>query len=289
MEWYTLVILSSVFLTIQHILQKKVLFREHATEYLTAFCLLMWIGILPFRNQIQFFIPANSFFLLYLIGFLSIFTWLPWVRAYRHMEISTVEPLRNLAPLIVVLFATLFLGERIDSIHFLGIFLIIAGSYLLEISVFKTPFWKPLQLLEKKYVTQIFISMSVGSIIAIFVKIVLQSVNVPTFLFYTFFLASLHMLIIQFVKYEGIYDVIKVVRADWLLLVLIVATTLVSDYLHLLAIAMPTTLLSLAIPLRRLSTLFVTVIGGELFHENNLFKKTMACFIMLLGTYFLLL
>ncbi len=270
-------------------LQKKVLFREHATEYLTAFCLLTWIGILPFYKQIQFLMPANSFFLLYLIGFLSIFTWLPWVRAYRHMEISTVEPLRNLGPLVVVLFAALFLGERIDSINFLGIFLIIAGSYLLEVAVFRISVWKPLQLLEKKYITQIFISMSVGSIIVILVKIVLQSVNVPTFLFYTFFLASLHMLIIQFVKYEGIYDIIKVVRADWLLLVLIVATTLISDYLHLLAIAMPTTLISLAIPLRRLSTLFVTVIGGEFFHENNLFKKTLACIIMLVGIYFLLL
>ncbi|MBS3144558.1 hypothetical protein J4208_03150, partial [Candidatus Woesearchaeota archaeon] len=107
--------------------------------------------------------------------------------------------------------------------------------------------------------------------------------------FYTFFLASLHMIILQFVKYNGIYDIIKVVRADWFLLLLIVATTIISDYLHLLAIAMPLTLLSLAIPLRRLSTLFVTVIGGELFHENNLLKKTLACIIMLLGTYFLLL
>ncbi|MDP1694135.1 MAG: EamA family transporter [Candidatus Woesearchaeota archaeon] len=289
MEWYTLVILSSIFLTIQHVLQKKVLFREHATEYLTAFCLLMWIFLLPFYKQIQFMVSPTSFLLLYIIGLLSVFTWLPWVRAYRHMEISTVEPLRNLGPLIVVLFAALFLGEQIDSIHFLGIFLIIAGSYLLEVAVFRIPLWKPLQLLEKKYVTQIFLSMTVGSGVAVLVKIVLQSVNVPTFLFYTFFLASLHMIILQFVKYNGIYDIIKVVRADWLLLLLIVATTIISDYLHLLAIAMPLTLLSLAIPLRRLSTLFVTVIGGELFHENNLLKKTLACIIMLLGTYFLLL
>ena len=117
MEWYTLVILSSIFLTIQHVLQKKVLFREHATEYLTAFCLLMWIGLLPFYKQIQFMVSPTSFLLLYIIGLLSVFTWLPWVRAYRHMEISTVEPLRNLGPLIVVLFAALFLGERIDSIQ----------------------------------------------------------------------------------------------------------------------------------------------------------------------------
>src|SRR3989344_2319097 len=109
MEWYTLVILSSVFLTIQHILQKKVLFREHATEYLTAFCLLMWIGLLPFHSQIQFWLPATSFLLLYLIGFFFIFTWLPWVRAYRHMEISTVEPLHNLGPLVTIFFAALFL------------------------------------------------------------------------------------------------------------------------------------------------------------------------------------
>ncbi len=289
MEWYILVILSSIFLTIQHVLQKKVLFREHATEYLTAFCLLMWIGLLPFHDHIQFFIPARTFLLLYTIGALSIFTWLPWIRAYRHMEISTVEPLRNLSPLVVVLFATVFLSERLDSIHFLGILLIIAGSYLLEVAVFRVPFWQPLQLLHKRYIAQILISMTIGSIVAVLAKILLQSLSVPTFLFWTFFLASFHMVIIQFIKYEGIDDIVKVVRADWKLLALIVITTIVSDYLHLLAIAMPTTLISLAIPLRRLSTLFVTVIGGELFHESRLFQKTMACIVMLVGTYLLLL
>lgn len=289
MEWYTLVILSSVFLTIQHVLQKKVLFREHATEYLTAFCLLTWIGLLPFYEHIQFLLPAKSFFLLYLIGFMSIFTWLPWVRAYRHMEISSVEPLRNLGPLVTLLFAALFLGERLDGIHFLGILLLILGSYVLEIAVFRVSWSHPFQLLHKQYINKVLLSMTLGSIIVVLVKIVLRTVNVPTFLFYTFFLASLHMIIIQFVKYNGIYDIIKVVRADWKLLFFIVIMTLISDYLHLLAIAMPTTLVSLAIPLRRLSTLFVTVIGGEFFHENNLLKKTMACVIMLVGTYFLLL
>ncbi len=289
MEWYTLVILSSVFLTIQHILQKKVLFREHATEYLTAFCLLTWISLLPFHDQIQFAIPAPTFFLLYVIAVLSIFTWLPWVRAYRHMEISTIEPLRNLGPLVTIFLAALFLGERLDSIHFVGILLLIIGSYALEIAVFRVPWWKPFQLLQKRFITQILISMSIGSVVALLAKVALSSVNVFTFMFFTFFIASLHMLIIQFIKYEGIYDIIKVVRADWVLLALIVATTLLSDYLHFVAIAMPTTLISLAIPLRRLSTLFVTVLGGEFFHEHKLFQKTIACIVMLLGTYFLLL
>ncbi len=289
MEWYTLVILSSIFLTIQHVLQKKALFREHATEYLTAFCLLMWIGLLPLHNQIQFVLPAKTFFLLYVIGLLSVFTWLPWIKAYRHMEISTVEPLRNLGPLVTIFLAALFLGERLDGIHFLGILLIIGGSYLLEIAIFRVSWSHPFQLLRKRYVSQILFSMLIGSVVVILVKIILGSVNVPTFLFYTFFLASAHMIIIQCVKYRGIYDIIKVVRADWLLLLLIVLTTIISDYMHLLALAMPTTLVSLAIPLRRLSTLFVTVLGGEFFHEHKLFQKTMACIVMLVGSYLLLL
>jgi len=289
MEWYILVLLSSVFLTIQHVLQKRVLFREHATEYLTVFCFLMWISLLPFRSRITFTLDTPSLLLLFVIGTLSIFTWLPWIRAYRHMEISTVEPLRNVGPLIIIFLAYVFLGETIKEIHFFGVLLIVFGSYLLERTVFRIPPLHSSTLPQKKYVMQVYLSMFVGSIVAILVKIALRFVNVPTLLFYTFFIASFYMIIMQFIKYEGIYDIIKVLRADWFLLLLIVATTLISDYLHLIALAMPTTLLSLAVPLRRLSTLFVTVIGGELFHEHNIFQKTLACLVMLVGSYLLIL
>lgn len=287
MEWYSLVLISAVFLTVQHILQKKVLFKEHATEYLTVFCLLVWIVLLPFSKMISFSLTVYSFLLLYVIGVLSIFTWLPWIRAYRHMELSTVEPLRNLGPLVLLVFAFFFLGEQVSLVNFGGILLLILGGYFLEIAVFRIPFLQPLQLLKMKYIAHILISMTLGGIVAVLAKIALQHISVLTFLFYTFFIASLHLLIIQFVKYQGIYDVIKVVRKDWLILLLIVGTTLISDYLHVTAIAMPTTLISLAIPLRRLSTLFVTVIGGELFHEHKLFQKMIACLIMLAGSYLL--
>lgn len=289
MEWYILVLISAVFLTLQHLLQKKVLFKEHATEYLTVFCLLMWIILLPFASLITFRLDALSLLLLYVISALSLFTWLPWIRAYRHMEISTVEPLRNIGPMLVIFLAMLFLGERLDLIHFGGIVLFVLGSYFLEAAVFRVPFFQPLQLLEKKYIGRILFSMIVGSIVAVLSKMALRSVDALTFLFFVFFIASVHMLIVQSIKYQGVYDVLKVVKKDWKLLLLIVGSTLLSDYVYVTAIAMPTTLISLAVPLRRLSTLFVTVIGGELFHEHKIFQKAMACVVMLLGSYLLIL
>ena len=59
--------------------------------------------------------------------------------------------------------------------------------------------------------------------------------------------------------------------------------TIVSNVLVLLAIAIPTALVSLIIPLRRTSTLFSAIFGGLLFHEKHIKQKSFATFGMLIG------
>ena len=39
----------------------------------------------------------------------------------------------------------------------------------------------------------------------------------------------------------------------------------------------------LVIAVKRMSAFFVVLIGGELFHEKNLLRKSIACLIMLAG------
>jgi uncharacterized membrane protein len=49
------------------------------------------------------------------------------------------------------------------------------------------------------------------------------------------------------------------------------------------AISLPGVMISLVIPIKRLSALFSTVIGGELFHEKYLLRKSIACVVMIIG------
>jgi len=45
---------------------------------------------------------------------------------------------------------------------------------------------------------------------------------------------------------------------------------------------------SLVIPIKRMSTLISTVVGGELFGEEHLLRKSVACLVMIAGAYLII-
>jgi len=63
--------------------------------------------------------------------------------------------------------------------------------------------------------------------------------------------------------------------------------TVLADITYFYALSL--TLVSLVLPIKRISTLFDTIIGGELFKEKHLLHKGLACLIMLLGIYLIVI
>ena len=276
-------------MTVQNILQKKILFKEHASEYLTVFCLLTWIFLLPFSSRIDFGIANSTLAFIYLLSLLSVITWLLLIKACRHLEISNVEPLKNLSPLVVFIFAYLIFGETVKLINGMGILLLIVGGYLLEAAIHHGNIFRPLTLFKGKYVHFIFFSLLLGGVTTILSRYILLKQDVFTTLFFLFFFASINTLLIQFSRYKGMQDIIYVFKTNGLLVVIVVIVTIISDLTYFTALAIPTTFTALVISIRRISTLFVTIIGGEIFHETQLLVKSFACIIMLLGVYLIIL
>ena len=67
-------------------------------------------------------------------GLLEAIYFFALTRAYSHGDLSQVYPIaRGSAPLFLLLWAVLFLGERPSTAGLLGIFLIIAGLYLINL------------------------------------------------------------------------------------------------------------------------------------------------------------
>ena len=60
---------------------------------------------------------------------------------------------------------------------------------------------------------------------------------------------------------------------------------IVSDLLHLYAISIPTVVVSLVMPVKRISNLFTVILGGNIFNEKNLIMKSAACIVMLAGLF----
>lgn len=76
-------------------------------------------------------IPRRSWVFLALSGMATGASWLCYYRALKLGPASGVAPIDKMSVLFVAIFATLFLGERLQLHNWLGIALIAAGAALL--------------------------------------------------------------------------------------------------------------------------------------------------------------
>ena len=286
-SWLILTIISAIVLTMQRIFQKKVLIKEHATMYLSSFCFMMWIFLLPLVLVYGVDLSIKMLILIFLNTCLAVVSWLLVVKAYRHMEISAVEPLKNFSPLILLILAFLFLSETPSVMQLIGVGFILFGGYILEGLIHPHGFNHISILFKGKYVHYIIVSLFLGAFSGVLDKIILSEVSVLTLMFYQFLFASFLTFIYQSVRYKGYKDIIYSVKTNGILIAVVAITTIISDWAYLQAISIPTSLISLLAPVRRLTSLFIVIVGGELFHEKHIIEKTLACLIMLVGVYFI--
>ena len=185
MEWYIIALIAAVILAIHDIVSKKALNRQHAFSYLTISSIIYFVLTLPF---IQFFDKNLSLTTLFLIYFGAVIYTVYSVllaKSYRHMEISSVVPLKILNPIPLTIIAFLILGESISRLQLIGILLLLAGGFVLEF--YGKSFKK---IISNKYIIFVLISILLFGFIATIDKIVLKHTNVFTLLFFAVKTAS---------------------------------------------------------------------------------------------------
>ena len=210
----------------------------------------------------------------------------------KKYDISQVSPLLNLSPVFLIFFSFILLNEMISFIQFLGILLIIVATYFVEvhqhnhlgknISNPEKKHFKLLSLKPSKFFMLSILMLITISFAAIFDKMILSSdINVYTNLYFTSLLIFL-VLFIYFVYKGVLFNSFKRVISEPQTLI-IAFLAIFSNFMVLFAIAIPSALVSLIVPLRRTSTLFSALVGGILFHERNLLRKIFATLVMLFG------
>jgi drug/metabolite transporter (DMT)-like permease len=296
--WAVLALLSAFFTGIKDIMAKK-FFKNNVSPnqvFFEEFFLLLLICIFILFPYIEF----NSIYQLwhlYLLKSISlgIATFFYFI-LLKKFEISLASPILNLSPLVLLILTSIFLSEVITLIQFVGIILILLSTYFLEITVFHHEREKPhlhhwKDLLKIKKISFLIYSLIVITSIsfsAIFDKLILSEnqINVYTNMFFTS-LFIIIFLFFYFIKEKYLLKALKSIKNEPETLV-ISFFAIISNFLILFAIAIPSAMVSLIIPLRRTSTLFAAIIGGILFHEKHLKKKILATIGMIIGVVLIL-
>lgn len=289
MTWFIIALISAVLSATASIFEKKILFRLGALEFSFLAAVITLLFSIPFFFAVDYAsLQLNSLFVLYLKSILGALAFWCVMLAIKNMELSGALPLLVLTPGIVAFFAFLFLGESLSDLEIIGMFLLLAGTYILERrgKDFLEPF---LIFIKSRNHHYIIFALSLFTITSLADKWLLRDFQLEPTVFIPFqhlFLA-VNFLIIVLLKETNIFKNIKAHSSEiWLLVIAVSIFTVGYRWSQVEAVKIAP--VALVLTVKRSSVFFATIIGGKIFNEHHLIRKAIATLIMIAGAVIML-
>ncbi len=233
-------------------------------------------------NLHRFPIPLTGWALIWISGFIHVVYTIILAKAYEAGDLSLVYPLARSAPLFVMLWALLFLGERLTAGGMVGILFVVVGAYIIG---FRTLQWrefvKPIFSLGDKPYQLALLTALLVSLYSIVDKIGVSRMH--PFIFYYLLLLPRLTLYVPYVlktRYPGIMPEWRRNRRN----ILLVALIQFLGYL-LILYAMTLTKVSYVVAIRQISVVFAVLMGSALLKEKYGFVRLMASVFIFLGVF----
>lgn len=283
MTWFFYAIISSFFASLETIVEKKLLEKQHATTFSTALALVAALSTLPFIFIYSVPLSIQTFALIYVASILATIGFLEVTRGIRHLEISNAAPLFLLSPLITALLAYAFLGEALTTLQILGILILAFGAYILQTSHLRDvrEFWSHVS--GNIYIRLIMLGLLMYGFTSLIDRIVLHSYGLPPLLYIAYLQIAIafNFVMLQILTRKGLVPTFTVFKENGKGIILVALLT--TGYRVAQSLATALAYIGLVIAIKRSSSLFTTIIGGEIFHEDHLLRKTIACIVMIIG------
>ncbi len=283
--WIVYSLLSALSNTFGVILEKKALVKERAVEFAmitTLHCAVLSLPLLFFVDFASLPIKPLLFAILFsavpgAIGFYLI------ARSIRHLEVSIVGPLFILNPAMVALLAYFFLGEKTTILQIIGIIILLIGSYILELNSTHKLLDPIKAFINSKYLHFMLIALALYSVGTVYDRYIFVNYDVPVFSYFVLFNIAIGfvMSIVYLVVHrstDGIKHGLKNYGGELFWISIFEMLQRITMFL-----AVSSAYVSLATAIRRMSAIFTVIIGGEIFHESHLIRKTIATGIMVIG------
>ncbi len=290
MTWFVFAILSAFFASLASILEKKTLERVHSIDFSTALAFAAAIISFPtlFFASWEHITPT-VLGAIFLVSLLAALAFIEVTRGIRHLEISSSSPLFLTSPMISALLAFVLLGEKLSGNQIGGMGLLLLGTYILE----TTHFFRAREFFNNlwgdKYARVIMLGLIVYGFTSIGDRIILAHWGVSPMLYIALaqLCIALIFLVITLFKHRSIMPSLAIIKSSGKSIFLVALLT--TGYRLMQAEATALAAVGLVVAVKRSSTLFTTIIGGELFHDHGILRKTIACIIMIIGVYAIVL
>ncbi|MCL5442503.1 MAG: DMT family transporter [Candidatus Marsarchaeota archaeon] len=284
-EWYYLVLISAALMGFSSVLEKYMLKDEHASAYSASFSIIIALMALVFVPFADFNISLYAVALVFLISVVSTVSYILTARVYKHGNISVSSPiLSSLPQLLIVVFAFMFLSERLSFVQYMSIAVMIIAAYLL---LFKANSRKRTAFDGKRYIYELVMVVALMAIGGVLLKYLLFYMTPYTYIVLVEAFIALDMTVYMQLRYGGVKEIAHNMRKHWMPLLAIAVIAMAYRITYYLAVS--TTYVSLTSPLRNTLSVVITVLaGGLLFKEGNIARKLALAAVMVTAVYFLI-
>jgi uncharacterized membrane protein len=285
MTWLILALLSAVFSAVSTIFEKKSLFSLDALNFSYIVSIVTLVFSIPFFVAIPQTPSGISLLILFIKTVLNAAAFLFVMLSLKNLELSEALPLLAVSPALVAVLAFLFIGDDLVAKEWIGIFLIVAGTYVLELKKQNGSIFDPFKTFLKspKYV-HVLTAVVLFTITALMDRILLKNFKLPPYTFMAYqqlFYAVFFVFVITSTK-RNIFTPFKTLSKETIVLIFFIAVlTVFYRYTQIEAVKLAPVALVLAV--KRVSVLIAIIIGGKLFKEANLWRRITATLIILAG------
>ncbi len=280
MLWVVFSLLTALSESLKDICGKRSL--KNVDEYIVSWSLRFFA--LPFLIPLLFFIQIPSlntkFWLALLVsGSLNAVATILYMRAIRHSDLSVTVPMVTFTPLFLLLTSPLIVGEFPRPLGFLGVILIVLGSYTLNIKQLNGGYLTPFKTLLKETGPKLMLLVAfIWSITSNFDKIGVQNSSAIFWAISINVFITLVMLPVVLLKSK---KHTLTIRSHYRLLLpvgLFSALTLVFQMT-----AVQLALVTYVISVKRTSAIVSVLLGHLIFKEKGFRERLTGVIIMVLG------
>ncbi|MDD3155001.1 MAG: DMT family transporter [Victivallaceae bacterium] len=283
-HWWFLIVASALGLGFYDIC-KKAAVRENSVMpvlFLATLCgTVFYLGMTAATGSLAtaFICDGRTFFLLLLKALLVAASWICVYYAIRELPISIASPIRSSAPLWTVCGAIVLYGETPTKLQLGAMILIFAGYYLFSV----LGKLENISFVRSKGIHLVIVGTLLGAASALYDKYLLGVLQIPRTTLQLYFSLDLTVILLTVClirgKFFGQHHAFQwrwSIPATGVLLIL-------ADYLYFAALQEPGAQISILSLVRRSGCIVTFAAGAAIFHEKNVWKKSVALLLILLG------
>jgi drug/metabolite transporter (DMT)-like permease len=290
MTWFAIALLSAFLSAGAAITQKKVLFNLGALEFSFLLSIVNLLFSIPFFFFIDYStINSINLGILFIKSSIGVGAFFCVMLSLKNLEISKALPLLALTPGFIAVFAFFLLGESLKSVEVIGLVLLITGTFILESGNGKK-FFIPLTVFFKskyhRFIILALLLFTASSILDKFLLVRLDLTPISLTAFQHIFFALLFTIIFLVFKKKvaPLSSIAKKNNIIWIAVISIL--TIGYRFTQVIAVGMAS--VALVIAIKRTSVFWATIIGGKIFNDKDLLKRSLAAILIVIGAILIL-